>query len=708
MKLRKKLFLVMSSFLAIPTIFTVATSCNVSKIEKPKTEEKTTQVNKTKTDTELREEYFKILKNYNEKLSSLAKKHQDIYKEINGLDKKHDKKSLEYRSALSAQKDLLFSIYAEYQNNLKPLVQNLNSLNKQIRDSEKKSHLKSVKIFHTNDEHGRLKTDTGRFNNYAGFEGLSEFLNDRNRDLLISAGDLIQGLPLSDFDKGETISKIVKHLKYDLVTIGNHEFDFGLEHIKKLNEYNSKLDNGKASPFLSANIYYKDYKDQVAPKNYDQSKVGQRVFKPYLIKTLENDLKVAIIAITTPDTAYTSSPKNSVLVEFRDPVTEAKKVVAEIKEKENVDLIIASTHLGIGRDKVEWDSSTLMSKVEDIDLLIDGHSHTYVPIKNQKYVYDKRYLTQTEAYTKYIGEVDIVFDTKTKKISRIEQSLRNINEILVANSNYTSEAIRLLEDLFNIENNIELFTSEQSFRHTEDVVIGGTTYISGRTKATPLGVLWANSLAHGATLTKFWEANSTNENLAAATLDNHIALVNGGGLRVDLKTGKIKKGNLVAIAPFGNRPVTLKVNGKTLKEAITHGLQKGQTGGFSQLSSNVSYEAVVEKTTLSGSEKYEYKVKKIQINGKDIDENQIYYITTNDFIAIGGDDYQMLNLDNPKNKNKVVKVLELNSQVEIFTSYFEKYQNPSEEAKKELFGYQVNEVNKPEFLAKQKIIFPVK
>ncbi|CAC13229.1 LIPOPROTEIN [Mycoplasmopsis pulmonis] len=137
MKLRKKLFLVMSSFLAIPTIFTVATSCNVSKIEKPKTEEKTTQVNKTKTDTELREEYFKILKNYNEKLSSLAKKHQDIYKEINGLDKKHDKKSLEYRSALSAQKDLLFSIYAEYQNNLKPLVQNLNSLNKQIRDSEK-------------------------------------------------------------------------------------------------------------------------------------------------------------------------------------------------------------------------------------------------------------------------------------------------------------------------------------------------------------------------------------------------------------------------------------------------------------------------------------------------------------------------------------------------------------------------------------------
>ncbi|CAC13228.1 5'-NUCLEOTIDASE PRECURSOR [Mycoplasmopsis pulmonis] len=563
-----------------------------------------------------------------------------------------------------------------------------------------------MKIFHTNDEHGRLKTDTGRFSNYVGFEAISEFLSDKNRDLLISAGDLIQGLPLSDFDKGETISKIAKHLKYDSLTIGNHEFDFGLEHIKKLNEYNSKLDNGKASPFLSANIYYKDYEGKVAPANYDQSKVGQRVFKPYLIKNLENGLKVAIIAITTPDTAYTSSPKNSVLIEFRDPVTEAKKVIAEIKQKENVDLIIATTHLGIGRDRVEWDSSTLISKVKDIDLLIDGHSHTYIPIKNQKYVYDKRYLTQTEAYSKYIGEIDIVFDTKTKTISRVEQSLRNVNEVLVANANYTSEVIRLLEDLYNVENNIELFTTEQSFRHTEDVVIGGNTYISGRTKATPLGVLWANSLAHAATLAKFWEANSTNENLVAATLDNHIALVNGGGLRVDLKTGKIKKGDLVAIAPFGNNSVTLKVNGTVLKQAITHGLQKGQTGGFSQLSSNVSYEAIVEKTLVQGSKKYQYKVKKIQINGKDIDENQIYYITTNDFISIGGDGYTMLNLDDPGNKNKIVKVLELNSQVEIFTSYFEKYQNPNDEAKKELFGYQVNEVNKPEFLAKQKIIFP--
>nr|WP_307909357.1 hypothetical protein [Mycoplasmopsis bovis] len=76
---------------------------------------------------------------------------------------------------------------------------------------------------HTNDEHGRLVFDDGKYNKYSGMQGLAEVLNkDFDRDLLLSAGDLIQGLPLSDSDKGLTISKVAKEMKYQAVAIGNH------------------------------------------------------------------------------------------------------------------------------------------------------------------------------------------------------------------------------------------------------------------------------------------------------------------------------------------------------------------------------------------------------------------------------------------------------------------------------------------------------
>ncbi len=100
---------------------------------------------------------------------------------------------------------------------------------------------------HTNDEHGRLVFDDGKYNKYSGMQGLAEVLNkDFDRDLLLSAGDLIQGLPLSDSDKGLTISKVAKEMKYQAVAIGNHEFDYGLEHMFNIEKQTAGM------PFLSA------------------------------------------------------------------------------------------------------------------------------------------------------------------------------------------------------------------------------------------------------------------------------------------------------------------------------------------------------------------------------------------------------------------------------------------------------------------------
>nr|WP_307928205.1 hypothetical protein [Mycoplasmopsis bovis] len=134
-------------------------------------------------------------------------------------------------------------------------------------------------------------------------------------DLLLSAGDLIQGLPLSDSDKGLTISKVAKEMKYQAVAIGNHEFDYGLEHMFNIEKQTAGM------PFLSANIVWNDkaVAEKVKTKDGKLAVKNEQVFTPYIIKTLESGIKVGIMGITTPDTQWTSNPKNSVHVTFLGP-----------------------------------------------------------------------------------------------------------------------------------------------------------------------------------------------------------------------------------------------------------------------------------------------------------------------------------------------------------------------------------------------------
>nr|WP_307914659.1 metallophosphoesterase [Mycoplasmopsis bovis] len=163
-------------------------------------------------------------------------------------------------------------------------------------------------------------------------------------DLLLSAGDLIQGLPLSDSDKGLTISKVAKEMKYQAVAIGNHEFDYGLEHMFNIEKQTAGM------PFLSANIVWNDkaVAEKVKTKDGKLAVKNEQVFTPYIIKTLESGIKVGIMGITTPDTQWTSNPKNSVHVTFLDPIDSGKKTVEELKSK-GVNFIIALTHLGVNR-----------------------------------------------------------------------------------------------------------------------------------------------------------------------------------------------------------------------------------------------------------------------------------------------------------------------------------------------------------------------
>lgn len=308
---------------------------------------------------------IKIDKKDYTKLNQIKKEYKNTYKIYNDQIKKYANDIKDKKNRLDAEADNLKEIiklkkeindlYNLASNELNKIVNKYNNLFNELREEENKikSDIRTVRIFHTNDEHGRIEFDDSSDNLYAGILKIGQYLKNKKYDILVSSGDLIQGLPLSDADFGKSIALMAKNIGYDSITIGNHEFDFGLDNIIEIDKENQKGDN--VTPFISANIYYKDYSNnQIKPNGYDQTKVGQRVFKPYIIKELLNGIKVAIFGITSPDTFYTSHPKNSELVEFKEPVEATKEVINEIKEQhKDISFFIATTHLGNNKNQYE-------------------------------------------------------------------------------------------------------------------------------------------------------------------------------------------------------------------------------------------------------------------------------------------------------------------------------------------------------------------
>ncbi|WP_033161062.1 bifunctional metallophosphatase/5'-nucleotidase [[Mycoplasma] collis] len=728
-KLKKLSFLLLGSAVTASALTVVA--CSSNKVFSYN--ELSEKLFNDKAET-LRNEYFDILKKYNESIETFGKefdknleeleKYQDELKKL--VDTQEKTKKAKSKNTEADQKIKEFETkYNTIETNLleelrklnyivKPYEKRLNNLLSQLRVVEENNRYKTIRLFHTNDEHGRLLTDFGRFNKYSGMEGINNFLSNKEFDLLLSSGDLIQGLPLNDSDKGETISKVAKAIYYDSVAVGNHEFDFDLPQILKLNGANSKkefdnsLENEGGTPFISANIYYNE--------NAGADKNGKRVFKPYKIKTLENGLRVAIIGITTPDTVYTSHPDHSKNVEFKDPKESVENAIKELEEKEkDVTFYIASVHLGTQRNKAEWSSEALLG-VKKLALILDGHSHTYVPlgIGDDLKLQEKKNLTQTESYTKFLGDISLVWDNQEKKIVKIHQSLRDINQVVHSQNKYVDLLIKKLKDKFDKENDVVVIQNlEKDFAHIGKTKIPGSEieFNTGRVMATELGVLASDALGYA--FNKVYESNKMSENFKdmAPSLDNTIVLSNAGGLRANLSKGKVTKADLLAISPYGNRIKAAKVKGSVIIKAFENSASKGTEGAFAQWSSNVSYKMTVTKVTEPNANsglpfKYTLDEASIKINDKAIDKEKYYYLVSNDFVFVGGDNYKMLDLQKA-DVNNVKEVYEGGLLIEEIIKFINDMSSDQKETNKaKLFGKLISEYKLDEIKKKQIVELP--
>ncbi len=263
---------------------------------------------------------------------------------------------------------------------------------------------KKITILHTNDVHSHIEpfsSDHSEFPNKGGFERRSTLINDirkHNPDtLLFDAGDIFQGTPYFNFYGGEIEFKLMSMLKYDAATIGNHDFDNGIGGL------NSQLPNASFD-LISSNYDFTNTILETKTKKY-------KTYNKSGIKIGVFGLGIELEGLVSKD-LYKET-------KYLSPVEIADDITSKLKNEENCDLIICLSHLGYKYDNApnKICDLTLAKQTKDIDLIIGGHTHTFMNqpkvVKNKT---DKDVLiNQVGCFGLFLGKVDFFFDQKNNK-----------------------------------------------------------------------------------------------------------------------------------------------------------------------------------------------------------------------------------------------------------------------------------------------------
>lgn len=447
-----------------------------------------------------------------------------------------------------------------------------------------------VTILHTNDHHGRFwPNKEGELGLAARATLIAELRNEVKKNgghvLLLDAGDVNTGIPQSDVQDAEPDFKGMAKLKYDVMAIGNHEFDKPLKTIFKQKEW-------AGFPFISGNIFYKDS--------------DKLVFPSHIEKKLD-DLKVTIFGLTTEDTPKKSNPNNSAGLVFKPAVEEAKRFVPELRK--NTDLLIAVTHMGHYPNESHGPHSpgdvTLARQVDGINVIVGGH--TQKPLFEPD-VQNGAIIVQAFEWGKYVGKVDL--EILDGKVSLIKYELIPVNLKDSARKITPDKKIEALLKPYKAKGDagldVQVGMAEGEFPGQRDVI---------RNQETTLGNLVA---------TAYKEKFSAD-----------VGLSNSGGIRDSLPAGRVTYETIMTVLPFGGEVVTADLKGKDLQkylETIVAKFPPGQTlGGFPQIAG-----------VRMNVDKKSKKIIKLKVGGKLVEKDRVYKLAIPKFLATEGDNYPKL------------------------------------------------------------------
>jgi 5'-nucleotidase/UDP-sugar diphosphatase len=451
-------------------------------------------------------------------------------------------------------------------------------------------------VLHTNDHHGHVL----KFYDYpapdnGGLPARATYVKQVRQEvpnlLVLDAGDVNTGMPESNFFNAEPDFIGYSYIGYDAMTLGNHEFDNPKEVLAAQMEESN-------FPFLSANI--KDAN-------------GKLIATPYIIKEYDG-FKVAIFGLTTKETATIGNPQIVADLTFEDEVETAKALVPELKKK--ADIVIALVHMGIYDDGREGLGSRWLARnVDGIDMIIDGHSHTFL---EKPMVENGTYIVSAKQWGLYVGRADIkiqnmkIVDFSWKPVPinlKTREKKADGSSVFHYVDKEIPEDAQLLAMLTPYADKVEAALAEE-IGTAADVFPNETV----RQEETALGDLVADSMK--------WYAEKMN-------LDVDFAINNGGGIRETLPTGTITKKTIYQILPFDNSVYVITMKGSDLKGLFDYIPTVVGAGAYPQVSDGISY-----TIDLAAGE-----VKDLLIGGKPLDPNATYKIATNSYMATGGDGY---------------------------------------------------------------------
>ncbi|EHJ8903916.1 bifunctional UDP-sugar hydrolase/5'-nucleotidase [Salmonella enterica] len=490
------------------------------------------------------------------------------------------------------------------------------ALTTQPAQAYEKDKTYKITILHTNDHHGHFwRSEYGEYG-LAAQKTLvdsirKEVAQEGGSVLLLSGGDINTGVPESDLQDAEPDFRGMNLIGYDAMAVGNHEFDNPLTVLRQQEKW-AKF------PFLSANIY--------------QKSTGERLFKPWAIFTRQ-DIKIAVIGLTTDDTAKIGNPEYFTDIEFRKPAEEAKVVIQELNMNEKPDVIIATTHMG------HYDNgdhgSNAPGDVEmarslpagSLAMIVGGHSQDPVCMasENKKQVNyvpgtpcapDKQNgirIVQAHEWGKYVGRADFEFRNGEMKMVNYQLIPVNLKK-KVTWDNGKSERVLYTPEIAENPQMLSLLTPFQNKGKAQlEVKIGSV-----------------NGLLEGdRSKVRFVQTNMGRGILAAqiARTGADFGVMSGGGIRDSIEAGDITYKSVLKVQPFGNIVVYADMSGKEVVDYLTAVAQmKPDSGAYPQLA-NVSFVAKEGKLT------------DLKIKGEPVDPAKTYRMATLSFNATGGDGY---------------------------------------------------------------------
>ena len=458
-------------------------------------------------------------------------------------------------------------------------------------------------ILHTNDSHGRIKEDGTSMGMSAVKYLANRYENAGASVLILDAGDTLHGLPIVTASRGESAVNVMNAVGYSAMAPGNHDFNYGYEHILELEEEMN-------FPVLAANVTYEAD--------------GSLVFGDHIVITC-GEYTIGVFGMATPETVTKTNPNNVVGLDFNEDNLAgiAQAQCDELKEL-GCDIIICLAHLGDDVSSTPYRSTDVLEQVTDIDLWIDGHSHSVLNDDGEAHLVNGTLVASTGEYTKNIGVVTYdgaEFDAGLVHYADLCNTYEQDGEIITEFYGYDPEITALVQNYY--DEMMEFYS--EVVGHT-DVLLNGTREFV-RTQETNLGDLAADAI------------------LAAAP-NADFALTNGGGIRANIEIGDITRYDLFTVFPFGNMVATVELTGAQIVyilEAATHACP-GIDGAFPQVSgitfeihTYIEYEGEYANPTNPGS-----RIQNVCINGEPIDLDATYVMATNDFLAAGGDTYAIL------------------------------------------------------------------